>query len=87
MSEAGFRGDINADWASRHASSTDNSVYQITPDVIIAPKDIEDLQSLMRVLDEREFRALAITARGGGTGTNWQALNGGVVIDFRRYTT
>jgi len=85
LSEAGFRGDVNADWASRHASSTDNSVYQITPDAIIAPKDVEDLQSLMRVLDEPEFRAVAITARGGGTGTNGQALNRGVVIDFRRH--
>lgn len=85
LSDSGFRGDVNADWASRHASSTDNSVYQIIPDAIIAPQDAGDLRCLMEVLDETPFRGVAITARGGGTGTNGQALNRGVVVDFRRH--
>ncbi|MDB6454393.1 FAD-binding and (Fe-S)-binding domain-containing protein [Falsirhodobacter sp. 20TX0035] len=83
LSLAGFRGDIDTDSALRAAMSTDNSVYQITPDLIVAPRDAEDLLTLMRVMVK--FPDLAITARGGGTGTNGQSLNRGVVVDLRRH--
>ncbi|MCD2183757.1 FAD-binding and (Fe-S)-binding domain-containing protein [Rhizobium sp. GN54] len=82
---AGFRGDIAIDAASRAAASTDNSVYQIMPGAIIAPRDAADVCLLLKVLDETPFGHLAITARGGGTGTNGQSLNHGIIVDFRRH--
>jgi FAD/FMN-containing dehydrogenase/Fe-S oxidoreductase len=82
---SGFRGDVSLDAASRAAASTDNSVYQIMPGAIVAPRDGEDVRLLLKVLDEAPFRTLAITARGGGTGTNGQSLNRGVIVDFRRH--
>ena len=85
LAEAGFAGDIALDTASRFAASTDNSVYRIVPDIVVAPRDAADTQRLLRVLDEEPFHGLAVTARGGGTGTNGQALNRGVVVDFRRH--
>lgn len=85
LEKAGFRGEVGLDFASRQASSTDNSVYQIVPDAVIAPRDAEDVALLMRVLNGAAFTGLAVTARGGGTGTNGQSLNRGVVVDFRRF--
>lgn len=82
---AGFRGDASPDFAARAAFSTDNSVYQLVPDLVVAPADAEDVQTLMRILEEPPFASMAITARGGGTGTNGQSLNTGVIIDFRRH--
>ncbi len=85
LRRAGFAGGIDADSALRAAMSTDNSVYQITPDLIAAPRDAADLVVLMGVMAQPEFAATALTARGGGTGTNGQSLNRGVILDLRRH--
>src|SRR5690606_5372754 len=79
------RGDATADFASRASASTDNSVYQILPDAVIAPRDADDVALLMTVMARPRFATLSVTARGGGTGTNGQSLNGGVIVDFRRF--
>lgn len=85
LARSGFGGDVETDTALRTAMSTDNSIYQITPDIVVAPCRADDLPILLRVLAEPPFTALAVTARGGGTGTNGQSLNTGVVVDMRRY--
>lgn len=85
LEESGFAGDIELGLGSRLANSTDNSVYQIVPDAIIAPFKGEDVGLLFKVLQQDKYHSIAITARGGGTGTNGQALNTGIIIDFRRH--
>ncbi|UPA26834.1 hypothetical protein [Shinella oryzae] len=70
LAERGFCGNIDADRASRDAPSTDNSGYQITPDVIIAPRDAEDLRCVTRVLDDAGLNvsrvlSLRLCCRGG----------------------
>ncbi|MDB6178445.1 FAD-binding and (Fe-S)-binding domain-containing protein [Paracoccus sp. Z330] len=85
LSRAGFGGEIDDDGALLAAMSTDNSVYQITPDLVVAPRSADDLVLLLRVLDQPRFSGLAVTARGGGTGTNGQALNRGIIVDMRRF--
>lgn len=82
---AGFAGEIERDSALRAAMSTDNSVYQIFPDLIVAPRDAQDLVTLVRALEAPAFARIALTARGGGTGTNGQSLNHGVIADLRRH--
>ena len=87
LRKAGFAGDIAMDRATRAAMATDNSVYQVEPDIIVAPKDAADVETLMAVADEPEFRDLPLTARGGGTGTNGQSLNRGIIVNFQRFMT
>lgn len=82
---AGFRGQIEVDSALRAAMSTDNSVYQISPDLVVAPREADDLVTLLTVMARSEFSVIPITGRGGGTGTNGQSLNTGVVVDLRRH--
>lgn len=82
---AAFAGEIDTDSALRAAMSTDNSVYQIVPDLIAAPANVNDLVLLLRIMERPDFASISITARGGGTGTNGQSLNSGVIIDFRRH--
>lgn len=84
---AGVLGEIETDRALRAAMSTDNSIYQITPDLIFAPIDGMDIVRLLRVLAQPRFSEIALTARGGGTGTNGQSLNRGVILDLRRHMT
>ncbi|UNA34117.1 FAD-binding oxidoreductase [Klebsiella pneumoniae subsp. pneumoniae] len=40
---------------------------------------------LARVAAEPRFKSLIFTPRGGGTGTNGQALNSGIIVDMSRY--
>lgn len=85
LAALGFEGEVETDSALRGAMSTDNSVYQILPDLVVAPKGARDLQRLAQVLEQPAFRTLPVTARGGGTGTNGQSLNHGVIVDMRRH--
>jgi len=81
----GFAGDIRDDWATRIVYSTDNSIYQWIPDAVICPKSVQDIQCLGQLLARPEWRSIKITPRGGGTGTNAQSLNVGLVVDTSRY--
>ncbi len=65
--------------------ATDNSVYQLLPDAVIFPRSTADVALLARVAAEPRFKSLIFTPRGGGTGTNGQALNGGIIVDMSRY--
>ena len=81
----GFEGEIDADIALREAMSTDNSVYRLRPDLIVSPRHAADMVTLSAVMVQPTFQDIPITARGGGTGTNGQALNRGVIVDTRRH--
>ena len=82
-----FKGDLSVDEASRLALATDNSIFQILPEMILHPRDESDVICAMKVLSRPEFKGIILTPRGGGTGTNGQALNHGVILDFSRYMT
>lgn len=83
--EGGFAGDIDASVAGRVVSSTDNSIYQVTPMAIVFPRHAEDLSLIAKVLSRPRFRQITIAPRGGGTGTNGQSLTSGVVVDCSRH--
>lgn len=87
LRDAGFGGEIETDQALLMAMSTDNSVYQILPDLVVAPRDAQDMVTLVATLEQPDFQQIGITARGGGTGTNGQSLNAGVIVDTRRHMT
>lgn len=85
LRRAGFVGELETDSALREAMSTDNSVYRIVADLIVAPRDAGDMVRLLSVMEDAAFQGIPVTARGGGTGTNGQSLNTGVVVDTRRH--
>ena len=85
LRKEGFKGDIESDYSSRLLCATDNSVYQCMPLAVIFPRDISDVVTAMKLRAKSPFDSLVITARGGGTGTNGQSLNTGLVMDCSRY--
>ncbi|WP_200843920.1 FAD-binding and (Fe-S)-binding domain-containing protein [Pantoea sp. 18069] len=82
---AGFEGEISTDYASRTVLATDNSIYQRLPQAVVFPAHAEDVQTVTRLLAEPAHRGVALTARGGGTGTNGQSLTDGIVLDLSRH--
>ncbi len=82
---AGFRGEIQADFAARLVAATDNSIYQILPAAVLFPRDEADVVCILALAAKPEFAAVRFSARGAGTGTNGQSLTQGVVIDCSRH--
>lgn len=85
LEQQGFTGDTATSYADRLTMATDNSVYQLLPDAVLFPRSTADVALLARVAAEPRFTSLVFTPRGGGTGTNGQALNGRIIVDMSRY--
>ncbi|WP_298442270.1 FAD-binding and (Fe-S)-binding domain-containing protein [uncultured Ferrimonas sp.] len=84
---AGFSGEIESGYDHRINYATDNSIYQLLPQAVIKPKTVEDLQIALRLGHTQPHQALSFSPRGGGTGTNGQALNNGIIVDTSRHLT
>ena len=78
----GFEGDIHCDDATRAVLATDNSIYQIYPQVVVFPKNHNDLIRIARASHDHD---VTLYPRGGGTGTNAQSLGAGVVVDTSKH--
>lgn len=85
LEQQGFTGDIATRYADRLTMATDNSIYQLLPDAVVFPRSTADVALVARVAAEPRFESIAFTPRGGGTGTNGQSLNHGIVVDMSRY--
>lgn len=59
--------------------STDNSIYQLLPDAVVFPRSTADVALIARLAAQERYSSL-IYPRGGGTGTNGQALNQGLLL-------
>lgn len=80
-----FSGDIHSDIRARLINATDNSVYQVLPQAVVCPKTQRDVVVLVKLAADPQFRQVTLTPRGGGTGTNGQALTEGIVVDLSRH--
>jgi len=71
------------DRVTRTVYSTDNSIYQLTPERVGLPTTANQIAAALR--DNFEVDPpQPVVARGGGTGTNGQSLTEGVTIDLKR---
>ncbi|MEK7641750.1 MAG: FAD-binding oxidoreductase [Patescibacteria group bacterium] len=78
-----IHGDVDVSDEALHAASHDASVFEIKPEVVVRPKNVEDLKSLVRFATEHQGVYLA--ARSGGTDMSGGPLTTSVVVDFLKY--
>lgn len=78
-----FHGDVYVDEETRASYSHDASLFEITPQVVAAPKDVEDIKALVDFV--RTHKNVSLTARSGGTGMDGGALSESIVVDFSTY--
>lgn len=81
----GFSGEIRTDYGTRLVTATDNSVYQLLPAAVVFPRSEADVAVALGLANEAQFRDIKLSPRGGGTGTNGQALCDGVILDLSRH--
>jgi len=76
------RGDVFADILHRAAYSTDASIYRIVPICIVAPRDTNDIVTVVKYA---AAMGIPVVARGAGSGLAGEALCSGIVFDMTRY--
>lgn len=84
-----IKGDVLTDDASRVKFSHDASLFEVRPEIIVTPKDVEDLQNLVAYATEqrKNGKAVSLTARSGGTDMSGGPLSESIVLDFSKYFT
>src|SRR3954462_5847104 len=80
-----FEGDLSPLYADRTVLGTDNSIYQLMPQAIAFPRNVNDLVRIARLTGDPRFTDVKLAPRGGGTGTNGQSLIDGLVVDVSRH--
>lgn len=61
---------------------TDESIFKISPQVIVCPKNNQDVQNVIEIATQH---SVPITARGGGSGIAGQSIGSGIILDFSKH--
>jgi len=82
-----FKGDVLDDEATLLKYSTDASLLEVRPQVVVYPKDKEDVQNLVRWVNENKtkYPNLSITPRCAGTCMSGGAIGESIILDFTKY--
>jgi FAD/FMN-containing dehydrogenase len=82
-----FKGDIEDSDAVLTTYSHDASLLEVRPEVVVFPKNSEDLKKLVIwVRDNKsKYQNLALTPRSAGTCMSGGAIGESIIIDFTRY--
>jgi len=79
---AAVAGIVDSSTRRRAEYSTDASNYRVVPQVVVMPKDEDDVVTAVRIARKH---GLAVTGRGGGTSCAGNAVGPGLVLDFSRF--
>ncbi|MGH7157529.1 MAG: FAD-binding oxidoreductase [Candidatus Saccharimonadales bacterium] len=85
----GFKGDIDDSDEKRELYSHDASLFEIKPQLVVAPKNSVDVQKLVGVVADYKSKIadLSVTARSAGTDMSGGAVNDSIIVDFNKYFT
>jgi len=85
----GFSGDIDDSDEIREKYSHDASMFELKPEIVVAPKSAEDVTKLVTFVAEhkKDDPTLSITARSAGTDMSGAAINTSIIVDFNKHLT
>lgn len=85
--KVGFKGDIDDAPAKLDDYSHDASMFEIRPELVVAPRDSEDVEALVKLVADMksELPNLSLTARSAATCMSGGAINDSIIIDFKKY--
>lgn len=76
-------GEVSDDPAVLKAASRDASVFEITPQLVVSPKDSNDLGKLVKFVTEHKDKKLSLTPRSAGTDMSGGPLTESIVLDMK----
>ncbi len=82
-----FKGDVEFDDAVRNEYSHDASLFEVKPQIVVFPKDSDDVCALVRYVAELKGRGadVSLTGRCAGTDMTGGSLTQSIVVVFTRY--
>ena len=82
-----IEGDVLTDDETLRHASRDASLFEVRPEVVVAPKHKEDLKALVKFATERTSpdKHISLTARSGGAGMSGGSLTDSIQVDMKPY--
>ncbi len=74
--------DVDDSTTTRALYSTDASLYRVVPQVVVRPRDAEEV---LAIVDAARETGTPVTARGAGTSIAGNAVGEGIVIDYAKH--
>lgn len=89
LREAGFRGLITSEKSALEKYSTDESIFSITPQIVLQPKNRHDVEIAASVIarETKRFTSLSLTPRAAGTGLSGGSLTDSITVDVCAHLT
>jgi len=83
----GFTGDFDDKPETLETFSHDASMFEIKPQLVVAPKDAADVARIVKAVAEQKAQhpELSVTARSAGTDMSGGAINDSIIVDFNKY--
>lgn len=82
-----FHGDIDTSEATLNKYSRDASLFKVKPELVVAPKNVEDIKNLVIFVNQAvvDGQKVSLTARSAGTDMTGGPLTESIVVDFTKY--
>ena len=82
-----IKGDVLDDQETRTAFSRDTSIFTMMPEVVVYPKDADDVVAVTKFVHDarRGGENITLTARSAGTDMSGGALGSSIVMVFIKY--
>ena len=82
-----IKGDVANDDETLVAHSHDASLFEVKPQVVVFPKDTEDVQNLVKFVDKNKdsHPELSLTGRSAGTDMSGGSINESIIVAFGKY--
>lgn len=82
-----INGGVSTDAETLISHSHDASLFEVKPQVVVFPKDDEDVEKLVKfvIKNKKDHPELSLTGRAAGTDMSGGAINESIIIDFMKY--
>ena len=82
-----IKGEVKQDEKTLADFSKDASLYKIQPEVVVFPKDVEDIKKLVQFVDKQKKQGenISLTARSAGTDMSGGTLTESIVVSMPKY--
>lgn len=82
-----LHGEAATDEATLAKFSRDYSIFKVKPQVVVFPKDADDVRNLVRFVAKKKAAGenISITGRSAGTDMTGGPLNEGIIVSFTKY--
>lgn len=87
LKKTGFAGETDSTAATRDFYSHDASMFELLPDLVIYPKNSDDVKKAVSYVRtaKKSDRNISLTTRSAGTDMSGGAINQSMIMDMTRY--